>query len=35
MLYTAHRGFDLKEGLIVSPIFATVATFAWVRTFPE
>ncbi len=35
MLYTVPRGFDPKEGLIVSPTFARVATFAWVRTFPQ
>jgi hypothetical protein len=35
MLYTAHRGFDFPEIIVLAPIFATVATVFWLRKFPK
>jgi hypothetical protein len=35
MLYTAHRGFDFQEIILLAPIFATVITIYWLRKFPK
>jgi hypothetical protein len=31
MLYTAHRGFDFPEIMVLAPIFAAIATVFWLR----
>jgi len=35
MLYTARRGFDFPEIMILAPIFATVTAAYWLRKFPK
>jgi hypothetical protein len=35
MLYTAHRGFDFPEIMVLAPIFAAITTVFWLRKFPK